>query len=59
MSTGLVYVGTCWGCMVSLGRGYGNLIESYCVSRSEEASLEDEGSKMYSLLWRTDSWLME
>ena len=45
--------------MVSLGRGYGNLIESYCVSRSEEASLEDEGSKMYSLLWRTDSWLME
>ena len=89
MSTGLVYVGTCWGCMVvaeagslaifrphnadlvsfsltqarhcmvSLGRGYRNLIERYCVSRSEEACLEEEGNKMYALLWRTDSWLME
>ena len=95
VSAGLVYIGTCWGCMVvaeagslapitifrpynaeiqslvsfsptqarhcmvSLGRGYRNLIERYCVSRSEEACLEEEGNKMYALLWRTDSWLME
>ena len=95
VSAGLVYIGTCWGCMVvaeagslapitifrpynaeiqslvsfsptqtrhcmvSLGRGYRNLIERYCVTRSEEACLEEEGNKMYALLWRTDSWLME
>ena len=95
VSAELVYIGTCWGClvvaeasslapitifrpysaeiqslvsfsptqarhcMVSLGRGYRNLIERYCVTRSEEACLEEEGNKMYALLWRTDSWLME
>ena len=93
----LVYIGTCWGClvvaeavslapitifrpfsaeikslasfsptqashcMVSLGRGYRNLIQRYCTNNrtSEEENIEEESNRMFALLWRTDSWLME
>ena len=96
VSSDLVYIGTCWGCLVvveasslapitifrpynaeiqslvsfsptqasrcivSLGRGYRNLIQRYCVNRmGEDEDVEDDDNKMFALLWRTDSWLME
>ena len=47
-------------CMVSLGRGYRNLIQRYCTNRtSDEDNTEVESNKMFALLWRTDSWLMD
>ena len=93
----LVYVGTCWGCLVvaetnslrpvtifrpfsaeiesltsfvptqdnqclvSVGRGYRNLIKRYCINRmrEEEENSVLEENKMFALLWRTDSWVME
>ena len=42
-------------CLVSIGRGYRNLISRFCTSSGTE---ELETEKIYALLWQTDSWIM-
>ena len=43
-------------CLVSIGRGYRNLISRYCPAQSEAE--EERPDNIYALLWQTDSWSM-
>jgi serine/threonine protein kinase/GTPase SAR1 family protein len=48
-------------CMVSIGRGYRDLIKRYCshAVMGDENEEEERAGKIFALLWRTDSWVME
>ena len=46
-------------CLVSIGRGYRNLIRRYCTHSSslqgDDQDEEEQAGKIFALLWRTDS----
>ena len=48
-------------CLVSIGRGYRNLIRRYCTHSSslQGDDEEEQAGKIFALLWRTDSWVMD
>eukprot|EP00092_Neocalanus_flemingeri_P073050 GFUD01090055.1.p1 GENE.GFUD01090055.1~~GFUD01090055.1.p1 ORF type:complete len:201 (-),score=61.65 GFUD01090055.1:35-616(-) len=94
----LLYIGTCWGCLVvaetgtlrpvtvfrpygqeiqslvsftptsgrqclvSIGRGYRNLIQRYCSNtgslHGKDEEHQEESDKIFALLWRSGSWSM-